>query len=242
MPVQPVTVRQNGRDVVIDARSGRVIGDAPPKDGGGGGKPLAPTALTNLSELGTTAQNMSRIANTFKDSFGGYSAGPLGAAANLIGRNVGAGFQDQANWWQDYQMEKNIVRNRLFGSALTATESAEWEKAAISPGMTPKAIRTNLERQRLASLSAAAKLASSYAAQGFNREAIEAAIGIPLNELQDGARQFSRLGRTSPDPRLENPIPAGVLPPPSIIGQPARQGAAVQPGASRVVDFGSLPQ
>jgi len=210
--VQTATIMVDGKPTVVDARTRSVIGEAPPKDGGTG-KALPSSSLTKLSELGTAAQNMNRISDTFRDSFGGYMAGALGSAANLLGRNVGMGFDDQAKWWQDYQMEKNVVRNRLFGSALTATETAEWEKAAISPGMTPSAIRTNLERQRLAALSAAAKLASSYAVQGYNQDAIEQAIGIPLSELRQGAQQFANLGRINPDQRLQNPVPAGVLPP-----------------------------
>ncbi len=76
----------------------------------------------------------------FDDNFAGQPLG-LGELRNSIGRTFGGGPQQQAEWWQDYQTKKNITRNNLFGSALTATEKGEFEKADINPSMDPKVIR-----------------------------------------------------------------------------------------------------
>lgn len=56
-------------------------------------------------------------------------------------------------------------------------------------GATPQAIRTNLARQQSAALRAARKLADTYTRMGYPEDQIEAAIGVPLQEL-----------RAAPDP------------------------------------------
>jgi hypothetical protein len=157
-----------------------VMGEAKP------GRPLPNATVKDLGEYGASVEDMGRISDGFKDGFGGKSAGWVGDSQNLLGRNVGAGYGDQAAWWQDYQSRKNLVRNKLFGAALTATEKGEFEKADINPGMTPEAIRTNLERQRNASINAARKLSTAYAKQGYSRGAIEAALGMSLDDIGGG--------------------------------------------------------
>ncbi|MCX5581523.1 hypothetical protein [Kaistia terrae] len=149
-------------------------------------RPLPNASIKDLGEYGQAAEDMGRITGGFKDDFGGKSAGWIGDSQNLLGRNVGAGYGDQAAWWQDYQSRKNLVRNKLFGAALTATEKGEFEKADINPGMTPEAIRTNLERQRNATINAARKLATAYAKQGYHRDLIEAALGMSLDDIGGG--------------------------------------------------------
>jgi hypothetical protein len=194
-------------------------------------KPLPTPAITSLSEAGSTAQNFTRLSGGFQDGYAGYKIPGVGSLANFAGRNIGMGMTDQAQWWSDYQNEKNITRNRLFGSALTATEKAEFDKANIEPGMRPDVVRNNLERQRLASMAAAYKLAGTYAQQGYSQEAIETAVGFPIAELERGAAQFRNLTSAptrggNREQRPGNPIPEGVLPTPGIIGQrpPSGQG------------------
>lgn len=144
---------------------------------------LPQNSINALTSAGSTAADFDRLAGTWKDEYGGKYAGPLGDAQNLIGRNVGAGYGDQASWWQDYQSQKNIIRNKLFGSALTATEKGEFEKANINPGMTSAAIVENLKRQQMVANRAAKKLASIYIKQGYSPDLVESAIGIPLGDL-----------------------------------------------------------
>jgi hypothetical protein len=110
--------------------------------------------------------------------------GAVGELQNTIGRNVGGGYGEQAQWWQDYQTQKNTVRHALFGSALTATEKAEFDKAAITPGMSDETVSKNLQRQKMIAQRAARKLAAAYAKSGYSSEAIEAAVGVPMSELE----------------------------------------------------------
>jgi hypothetical protein len=150
--------------------------------GGTGGKTLPRIAVNDLTEKGTVIQNTQLLHDTFKDGFGGWKVGSVGDAANLVARNTGIGNKEAATWWQDYQRHINIVRNQLFGSALTLQERQQWDKANITPGMTDDAIRTNLQHQADAERRAARKLARTYATSGYGKEAIEEAVGFSLDD------------------------------------------------------------
>jgi hypothetical protein len=129
-------------------------------------KDLPFNVIKELGDRGTTFGDFTRLTGTFSDVYGGYKFERAGDTANWAARNFGVGNQDAAQWWQDYQNQKNLVRNQLFGSALTTTEKAEFDKANINPGMTPDAIKSNLTRQHDATRRAAAKLANVYVQMG----------------------------------------------------------------------------
>jgi hypothetical protein len=152
-------------------------------DAKGKPKDLPFNVIKELGERGGAFGDFTRLSGTFQDTHGGWVSEKLGDAANLAARNLGVGDTKAADWWQDYQSQKNVVRNQLFGSALTATEKTEFDKANINPGMKPELIRTNLQRQHDAAKRAAAKLADSYVKMGYSTEHIEAALGIPLSGL-----------------------------------------------------------
>lgn len=147
-------------------------------------KDLPTSVVKDMNEKGGLLEDFTRIDNGFKDEYGGFKTAFAGDAANTIARNTGIGNEERAQWWQDYQNQKNIVRNKLFGSALTATEKAEFDKANIHPGMTPGAIRENLRLQRDAQRRATAKLVNAYSKMGYSQDQIEAATGFPLSEIQ----------------------------------------------------------
>ncbi|WEK50972.1 MAG: hypothetical protein P0Y66_02530 [Candidatus Kaistia colombiensis] len=153
---------------------------------GGGNRMLPAMTIKDLGTKGQAVDDLNRLNEGFQDGYGGYKVGFFGDTANAIGRNYGMGLGDQSGWWQDYQSRKNVIRNQLFGSALTAHEKGEFDKADINPGMTPEAIRKNLARQHDLATKAARKLASAWAVQGYNREAIEAALGMSLDDI-DGS-------------------------------------------------------
>lgn len=173
------TVMRDGKPTVIDARTGQAIGEAPPKGSGEGpnGKSLPPNVITKIAETSNTYDEFNGLLDGFKDTYGGYKVRAAGDIANAWKRNVG-GDDGQADWWQRYQMQQNEVRNRLFGSALTATEKAEFDKAMINPGMTPESIRTNLARQLETMKKAEAKTYKAYLSGGFSKD--------QLNELTGG--------------------------------------------------------
>jgi hypothetical protein len=84
--VTPVTVRRDGRDVIIDGRSGRLIGDAPPKDGGS--RPLPATVQKMVQEsvegIGTASAIQSDLAGFVAQLDAGSLK--LGPVSNLVSR------------------------------------------------------------------------------------------------------------------------------------------------------------
>jgi hypothetical protein len=155
---------------------------------------LPTSVVKDMNEKGGLLEDFTRIDNGFKDEYGGFKTAFAGDAVNTIARNTGIGNEERATWWQDYQNQKNIVRNKLFGSALTATEKTEFDKANIHPGMTPGTIRENLRLQRDAQRRAAVKLVNTYSKMGYSQEQIEAATGFPLSEIQAPAARPAPAG------------------------------------------------
>lgn len=139
-----------------------------------------------LAEKGSTLDSVNSFNTDFKDEYAGYSMG--GETAMLYGRNapswaVGSNTEQAANFWQGYDRYKNKVRNELFGSALTAQEKAAFEAADVNANMRPDLIKKNLARQQKIVNTALGRVAKSMVASGYNQEAIETAIGKPLQDL-----------------------------------------------------------
>ena len=139
-------------------------------------KPLPSGDRDKLVETGGKLSTFDNLTNTFDDKFGGYGGAFIGDIDNWVKRNIG-GDQKGAEWWSTYQALKNVVRNDQFGAALTATEKAEFEKAAVNPGMRPDVIRNYLARQQAILQGALDRRAKSLAADGYRPDAIEEAMG-----------------------------------------------------------------
>lgn len=137
--------------------------------------------IDTLGKVGEGAIQFNELASGFRDDFGGYGSGTLGDADITMQRKLGTSFgssDDAAAWWSQYQNQKNLIRNQLFGSALTETEKAEFDKANISPGMTAPVIKENLKRQQDVANRAARKQAATWISQGAGRQAVQEAMGV----------------------------------------------------------------
>jgi len=145
---------------------------------------LSEGGAEKLAEKGGSFEDFSRLSAGFKDEYGGFGSETYGDVRNAIASKSGIGGEDRANWWRDYQNQKNQVRNKLFGSALTAPEKAEFDKSNINIGMSPSAIKENLKLQHDATRRAAKKMVDFYTARGASPQQIEAALGMPMSALQ----------------------------------------------------------
>ena len=147
------------------------------RDVAGQGKALPAPLQRQLTEAGELADATQRFATTFKPEFGGkMMTGDLG---NMTGRILGDS-TGQSQWWQDYELHQSQVRNKLFGSALTAPEIEAWNKSAISPRMDSKQIQMNLQRRNNLETTAINRLMRGAAAGPYNRGQIEAFTGRPV--------------------------------------------------------------
>lgn len=173
-----------GKTIKIDARTQEKIGDSPSKSSG---KALPSPLQKQLTEAAEMADATVRFSTTFKKEFGGKTI--TGGAGNVAGKIFGDE-TGQTQWWQDYELHQSQVRNKLFGSALTATEATAWEKSAISPRMDSGEIKKNLDRRTELEEKALGKLIKGASAGGYNKEQIEAYTGRSSSDGKPAASKF----------------------------------------------------
>lgn len=151
------------------------------------GKQFNANELTKLVEEGGKFSNLTNFSTTFQDRYAGYKIPMAGNAAMAVGRYAPAlasqDVAEGAQWWQGYDRYKNVVRNEMFGSALTVNEQAAFERADISPGMDPTQIRANLETQTKILKDGMRRKAGALIAGGYQPEPIARAYGLKLEEL-----------------------------------------------------------
>jgi hypothetical protein len=145
---------------------------------------MSVTDITKLSEEGGKFADLTRFGETFKDDYAGRPI--IGEARNWVGRNLPSSMVDpaaaeSASWWQGYDRFKNVVRNELFGSALTAPERAAFEKADIGPGMSPEIIRKNLAIQKQVVENAMRRKADAMTSAGYSPDVVSKAYGVQLD-------------------------------------------------------------
>jgi hypothetical protein len=156
--------------------------------------------ITKLSDEGGKFANITGFAETFRDEFGGMGGKAWGETINTLARNDPTGVlasqveTDRAAWWQQYDRFKNVVRNDLFGSALTAPEKAAFEQADINVGMKPEIIRKNIETQRRIAETGIKRKAAALINEGYRPETIAQAYGVSVESLKDGGGQKTAAG------------------------------------------------
>lgn len=102
---------------------------------------------------------LQRALSGFKDDYGGHTI--IGGLSNTMQSLIGTGPAGQRDWWADFNSTDNLIRNNLFGSALTETEKKAYEATTISPAMRPAEIKKNLTR-RLAIVKGALNRQASF--------------------------------------------------------------------------------
>lgn len=154
------------------------------------GKPLPSPILSDLATKSENAVNLRSLANNFKDDYGGYRVDALGRGAIMLAlRSDDPAKKDFGQWWQQYDLFANQIRNQLFGSALTRTEAIAFESAMITPGMSPTQIKANLQRQAEAAENGFKKIANASIAQGYSKSAIEALMPNIASQTPVGSEQ-----------------------------------------------------
>lgn len=176
---QGAALRQQGLDIQRELGMGRLaLGDrtvTAKENKPANGKLLPAGETAKLAKRMTIASAFGDLVEGFKPEFGGSPG--LAKAENLLGKfqplGVGKKYGPQSNWWQAYNEQSNIIRNEMFGSALTALEKAAYEKATITEGMEPKQMETKLKQQHAAVVSAYNKLKRAYNKVGYSTGELE---------------------------------------------------------------------
>jgi hypothetical protein len=161
--------------------------------------------IGKLSEEGGKFSQVAGFGDTFDDKYAGYKAGWIGDLANTAGRNlpegvVGKDMAAGASWWQNYDRYKNVIRNDLFGSALTKPEKDAFEKADITPGMDPKIIRQNLQRQKEILQNNIKNKAGAMVEAGYDPSVVGKSYGIDLGKIGVEPKKKGGAVSTASDP------------------------------------------
>src|SRR5262245_35299080 len=150
-PADPLVQVQNTDGTITYVPRSQAPGmQAPPRGTGRGqppgGRQLSPSAVNQISADESRMSQFTNLRDSWRPEYGGMGTG----VGNLSGRyNPLASEQQraQSQWWQYYQEFVNDMRHGQFGSALTPTEKAEFEKAMVTPNTDPRMISAYLERQ-----------------------------------------------------------------------------------------------
>lgn len=150
--------------------------------------------------------------DTFEDDFGGNL---LGGAENVLQAisPVEVGTPGQREWWAAFKATDNMIRNDLFGAALTATEKAAYEATTVSPGMQPDIIKQNLTRRTQIIQDALTRQRDFMVKNGYRPEAVDAIFAPILQKQQTLAETAPKEDDASPPPPMEyNPADPGQRP------------------------------
>lgn len=174
-----------GSVVLVDENNDEDLKFKPESKDQPGGKALLQGTVEKLTKDAGRLDNLTNLSAAFKDDFAGNKIG--GGLENYYGRiggeTIGIATEGQSDWWQRYDKHKNEVRNELFGASLTTSEQAAFEAADITPNMDPARIRANLKTQSDIIAKGLRRKGRTWAAQGYNRDAIMEATG--LDSLDD---------------------------------------------------------
>lgn len=139
------------------------------------GKEIKFGDATKLASQSTGVDNLVGIYEAFKPEFAGFGTNAVGEVAVFAaGKQSDEKSVALYQWWQDYQNNINKVRNDLFGSALTAPEKAEFEKAMVTKGMNSAQAEKNLRRQAELAQKAYNKIDNVLRVQGYSKAALDA--------------------------------------------------------------------
>ena len=145
------------------------------------GKPINFGDSTKLADRATGVDKLVGLYDTFKPEYAGYGTNAIGEVAVFAaGKQSDEKSVALYQWWQNYQNNVNKVRNDLFGSALTAPEKAEFEKAMVTKGMDSAQAKANLQRQAEEASKAYDKLEKVLRVGGFSKAQLDALKPRPL--------------------------------------------------------------
>lgn len=168
------------------------------------GRVLPGSEVRGLSEKEGVASAFSNLVTSFKDAYGGSPT--LAKTQNVLGKyqplGIGRRYEDQANWWQNYNEQKNAIRHSLFGSALTAAEQQAFDAANIVEGMEASQIRERLKQQAKMAARAYNKLLANFGSAGYDVDA-----------FQNVAEPAATLPGHQPAPQQGISVPGLNLPP-----------------------------
>jgi len=140
----------------------------------GKGDKLTTQLLDDFRDKGGAVEQMVNLRASFKPEYAGKL--PIVGELQLKLANMMPMSQEDrefALWWKDYQDRINVIRNELFGSALTDPERIEFEKAMISLKTDPELVMQYLEKAETLAKNKFLQEKSVVESQGWNTTGVE---------------------------------------------------------------------
>jgi hypothetical protein len=177
---------------------------------GSDGKPLPDSAAKRIeSGVGQFSQLAGALTG-FKDEYAGNAL--TGNLENTVqGLYSGFGSEGQRNWWADFQGVDNVIRNELFGAALTPQEKASYERTTVDPSLDPKIVRENIGKRIEIIRGALDRQQRFMVANGYNPEAV-AILYEPLAAMEALQGSKGKDKKDEPAPAMGNALQTGNIP------------------------------
>jgi len=141
---------------------------------GGQGDPLSDKAITEFRDIANEVNNFKRLNSNAKESYFQLSRPVIDAARFGIGTE---NTKEAQLWWADYDKFLSMVRNKLYGSALTESEIKNFKKAIVTELTSPEQAMKMLKTQQELANIGYKKLQKLYKAQGKSTAGLDALIG-----------------------------------------------------------------
>jgi hypothetical protein len=111
---------------------------------------LTASQKKEVAEIQDEIRQHTGYLETFKDSFSGPKAAIQAKLGGTFLNQDDPEAAETAEWWRNFRAGDNVIRNGLFGSALTAPEKAAWQATTVSPLSSPSQIRSAIAaRQKI---------------------------------------------------------------------------------------------
>jgi hypothetical protein len=173
-------------------------------------KPLPDSAAKRYEEAIDAFAAYERAVNGFKPDYAGNAlTGNLENTAQKISP-IPVGTPGQADWWSDFKMTDNMIRNALFGASLTSGEKAAFAETTITPRMNPEQIKINMQRRLELAKEKLQRRGQFLKANGYDPDAVDALAGEYAPLINGQAEQ--RADNEVPDPTNTADVkaPAGI--------------------------------
>ncbi|MEI6644070.1 MAG: hypothetical protein WCL10_18775 [Novosphingobium sp.] len=164
--LNPGTVYQQKPDGTIVAVSGTADKAA---------RPIPATQEENLSKQFDIWSSLYRANTTWNPDYAGNTV--TGGLETSAQRLMGTGTPGQAEWWSDFRTTDNLIRNSMFGSALTDGEKKAYEATTISESTDPKVAAARLNKRGDIITGALRRRARVLVANGHDINAVKELFG-----------------------------------------------------------------
>jgi hypothetical protein len=152
---------------------------------------LPPNKVDELGEKMNNVNSYQDLVNSFDDKFAGSKM--FGPTMTTINERLGRE-QPRVNFWKNFRMLDNVLRNKIFGASLTINEKKEWDRTTINENSDPAIVRQQLQQRLGIANRAMTRTMDSYEQAGYNLRDLERPKNALTNSVGNQAGQAGQTG------------------------------------------------